>query len=374
MPARDRARAAGIVVGREDVVRSTRLFPGRPVASAMTGRYRALLAAEPAGPPARLVEREHDELDEGDVTVEVAWASLNYKDALAVTGGAPVVRRFPLVAGIDLAGRVLEAPPGGPAPGSHVVVTGCGLGEDHDGGFAERARVQAGWCVPLASADEARWAITIGTAGFTAMLCVLALERLGALEEDRKGRPVLVTGAAGGVGSFAVALLAARGSRVVAATGRPGEAAYLRRLGAEEVMDRADLLAGPDRPLGRERYAAAVDVAGGALLARVLSEVRSEGAVAACGLAGGAELHTTVYPFILRGVTLRGINAVWPAPPLREEAWARLRAALPAGLVEQVGDEIGLDEVVERAVDVLEGRVRGRLVVRVGRPDGVVAG
>ena len=335
-------------------------------------RFRALLAAEPDGTPARLVGLAEDELGDGDVTVEVAWASLNYKDALAVTGRSPVVRRFPLVAGIDLAGRVVESPPGGPAVGSYVVVTGCGLGEDHDGGFAERARVQAGWCVPLASAEEARWAITVGMAGFTAMLCVLGLERLGAL--DGHEPPVLVTGAAGGVGSFAVALLAARGAHVVAGTGRPEEAAYLRRLGADEVVARADLLAGPDRPLGRERFAAAVDVAGGPLLARVLTAVRAGGAVAACGLAGGSDLHTTVYPFILRGVTLMGINAVWPDPTVRAAAWARLRAELPAGLVGGVAEEIDLADVIDRAPQVLDGRVRGRLVVRVApagtqRPD-----
>ena len=336
----------------------------------MTGRYRALLAAGPDGMPARLVERDEDDLDEGDVTVEVTWAGLNYKDALAVTGRAPVARRFPLVAGIDLAGRVVDAPAGGPAPGSYVVVTGCGLGEDHDGGFAERARVAAAWCVPLASAAEARWAATIGTAGFTAMLSVLALERLGALD-DPGGRPVLVTGSAGGVGSFAVALLAARGSPVVAATGRPEEEGYLRRLGAGEVLERADLLGGPDRPLGRERFAAAVDVAGGRLLARVLAQIRAGGAVAACGLAGGAELETTVYPFILRGVTLTGINSVWPDPGVRRAAWARLRADAPTGLADEVGAEIALDEVVARAPDVLDGRVRGRLLVRVGSPPGV---
>lgn len=325
--------------------------------------FRALLAAEPDGTPARLVERTDDQLGDGDVLVEVAWASVNYKDALAVTGRAPVVRRFPLVAGIDLAGRVVEAPPDGPDVGSHVVVTGCGLGEDRDGGFAERARVQAGWCVPLASAEEARWAITVGTAGFTAMLCVLALERLGALEGEAP--PVLVTGAAGGVGSFAVALLAASGAHVVAGTGRPQEAAYLHRLGAAEVVARADLLAGPDRPLDRERFAAAVDVAGGPLLARVLAQVRAGGSVAACGLAGGADLHTTVYPFILRGITLAGINAVWPAPAIRAAAWARLRATLPGGLLGEVAEEIDLDDVIERAPEVLDGQVRGRLVVKV---------
>lgn len=330
--------------------------------------HRALLAAEPDGTPARVVERSDDELDDGDVTVEVAWASLNYKDALAVTGSAPVVRRFPLVAGIDLAGRVLDAPAGGPAVGSYVVATGCGLGEDHDGGFADRARLWADWCVPVASAQEARWAITLGMAGFTAMLCVLTLERLGSLDGDPEDRPVLVTGASGGVGSFAVALLAARGSRVAAATGRPEEADYLRRLGAAEVLPRSELLAGPARPLGRERFAAAVDVVGGEVLARVLSQVRSGGSVAACGLAGGSALETTVYPFILRGVTLAGVNAVWPDPALRRVAWDRLRRTLPPEAVGEVGTEVDLADVAARAVDVLEGRVRGRLIVRVGGP------
>jgi acrylyl-CoA reductase (NADPH) len=328
-------------------------------------RYRALLAAEPDGTPARLVERSSDELDEGDVTVEVGWSSLNYKDALAVTGNAPVVRRFPLVCGIDLAGRVISSTTPELSKGTIVVATGCGLGEEHDGGFAELARLHAHWCVPLASRDEARWAATIGTAGFTAMLAVLALERLGVLS-SAQGAPVLVTGAAGGVGSFAVALLAKRGLEVVALTGRLGEADYLNHLGATQVISRDEFLSEPRRPLARERYAGAVDVAGGEVLARVLAQIRAGGAVAACGMAAGGVLETTVYPFILRGTTLAGINSVWPPSSLRMEAWRRLRSELPASLVEEIGTTIGLDEVIARAPDVLGGRVRGRLVVRVG--------
>jgi len=331
----------------------------------MSFSFKAVLAAEPDGTPARLVQLGAEDLDSGDVTVEVAWSSLNYKDALALTGAAPVVRRFPLVCGIDLAGVVVSSESPVLEVGTHVVATGCGLGEDHDGGYAGRARVDAGWCVPLASAEEARWAISIGTAGFTAMLSVLALERVGALGQGQGDRPVLVTGAAGGVGSFAVALLAARGIEVVAATGRPEEADYLTHLGAARIVSRADLLEAPTRPLDKERYSAAVDVVGGAILARVLAQVASGGAVAACGLAGGSDLSTTVYPFILRGVTLAGINAVWPAPSLRQEAWQQLRSTLPGGLVDAVVHTIDLEQVIDRAPDLLSGSVRGRLLIRV---------
>lgn len=331
-------------------------------------RFRALLAAEPDGTPARFVERTEADLEDGDVTIEVAWSSLNYKDALAITGSAPVVRKFPLVCGIDLAGRVVASASSSVPTGSHVVVTGCGLGEDRDGGYSGMARVPGAWCVVLGSADEARRAVAIGTAGLTAMLCVLALERNGLLDgasaEDRL--PVLVTGAAGGVGSFAVAILAGLGLRVVASTGRPEEASYLHDLGAAEILDRQDLLAGKSRPLDKERYAGAVDVVGGATLARVLSQIRHGGAVAACGLAGGADLATTVHPFILRGVTLAGVNAVWPAPPVRIEAWRRLGEDVPAGLIEEIANVVALDDVRTWAPELLAGRVRGRLVVEVG--------
>jgi len=333
--------------------------PGAPA------RFPALLAAEPDGTPARLVGLEEADLDEGDVTVAIAWSSLNYKDALAVTGRAPVVRRFPMVCGIDLAGRVTASTHPGLSLGDEVVVVGCGLGENHTGGYAGLARVPGSWCVRLPPGLDLRRSMAIGTAGFTAMLAVLALERVGISPEGLAEPPVLVTGAAGGVGSIAVAVLARLGYRVAASTGRPGEAAYLRRLGASEVLQRAELADGPRRSLGDERFSAAIDVVGGETLANVLSQVRRDGAVAACGLAGGGELPASVYPFVLRGVTLAGVNSTWPPPGWRERAWQRLATDLPAELLDEMTVVEPLSRVPELAGALLSGAVRGRVVVEV---------
>ena len=336
-----------------------------PTGPSVHATFRALLAAEADGTPARIVELEEADLDEGDVTIAVAWSSLNYKDALAVTGRAPVVRRFPMVCGVDLAGRVAASSSPALAPGDEVLVVGCGLGEDHAGGYAGLARVPGAWCVRLPPGIDLRRSMAIGTAGFTAMLAVLALERVGISPIALAERPVLVTGAAGGVGSIAVALLARLGYRVTASTGRPEEAAYLRRLGASEVLARAGLAEGPGRPLCNERFGAAIDVVGGGTLANVLSRVCRDGAVAACGLAGGGELPTSVYPFILRGVTLAGVNSTWPPPGWREQAWQRLARDLPAELLGEMTTVEPLSRVPELAASLLSGGVRGRVVVEV---------
>ncbi len=326
------------------------------------GRFPALVAAAP-GVPARLVAIEERELGEGDVTIAVRWSSLNYKDALALRAAAPVVRRFPMVCGIDLAGEVVSSDHEGIVPGDEVVVTGCGLGEEHPGGFAAYARVPGQWCVPLPPGLDTRQAMALGTAGLTAMLAVLLLERNGSTPDALGGLPLLVTGAAGGVGSIAVALGARLGYRVVASTGRPEEAPYLEWLGASEVLDRRELSEGTSRALERVRFGAVIDVVGGATLARALAATRPFGTVAACGLAGGAELSTTIHPFILRGIVLAGVNSVHPASSDRAAAWHRLAATIPGELLQGITASIGLDEASDLASRLLDGRVRGRIVV-----------
>ena len=261
---------------------------------------------------------------DGDVTVAVEWSTVNYKDGLALTGKSPVVRRFPMIAGIDFAGVVETSSHPGWEPGDKVIVNGWGLGETHLGAYAQKARVRGDWLVRLPETMSAREAMAIGTAGYTAMLSVMALEHAGI--EPARG-PVIVTGAAGGVGSVAVALLAKLGYTVIASTGRPEEAAYLKGLGAAEVIERKELT-GPPRALGKERWAGGIDAVGSTTLANVLSMTRYRGAVAACGLAGGMDLPTTVAPFILRGVSLIGIDSVMCPLPLRQEAWRRLETEL----------------------------------------------
>ncbi len=261
---------------------------------------------------------------DGDVTVRVEYSTVNYKDGLAITGKAPVVRRFPMIAGVDLAGTVESSSHPNWKPGDKVILNGWGLGETHLGAYAEKARVKGDWLVRLPASMTTRDAMAIGTAGYTAMLAVMALERAG-LEPSRG--PVIVTGAAGGVGSVAIALLAKLGYRVIASTGRPEDAGYLKGLGAAEVIERKELT-GPPRPLGKERWAGGIDVVGSTTLANVLSMTRYGGAVAACGLAGGMDLPTTVAPFILRGVSLLGIDSVMCPLPIRQEAWRRLETDL----------------------------------------------
>ncbi len=302
-------------------------------------------------------------LPAGDVRVRVEWSSLNYKDGLALTGSPGVVRTFPMVPGIDLAGVVEESAVAEFAAGDRVVVTGCGLSEKYWGGYAEQARVPAGFVVPVPEEFSTRQAMAIGTAGFTAMQCVDALERHGLRPG---GRDVVVTGAAGGVGSIAVALLARKGYRVVASTGRLEEAEYLRGLGAAEVMDRAELAAPATRPMESERWGGAVDTVGGETLAGLIRTMAHGSAVAACGLAGGTALHTTVFPFILRGVGLLGVNSVEVANEERRRIWGLLAEGLDRGLLDSLTAEIALEELGEWAGRVLAGQVRGRVVVRVG--------
>ncbi len=311
----------------------------------------------------RLRQLQEEDLPAGDVTVAVEYSTLNYKDALAITGKGPVVRRFPMVPGIDFAGRVEGSDHGGFKPGDRVVLNGWGVGEKHWGGLAQRARVSGDWLIPLPAGFDSRQAMAIGTAGYTAMLCVLALERQGITPDLGE---VLVTGAAGGVGSVAVALLAKLGYRVIASTGRPQEGEYLRQLGAAEIIDRNEL-SSPGKPLASERWAGAIDTVGSHTLANVCASTRYNGAVAACGLAQGMDLPATVAPFILRGVTLVGVESVMCARERRLEAWQRLAEDLDIAKLELITREIALGEAIDTAGEILAGKIRGRLVVDVNR-------
>ncbi|WP_119354131.1 MDR family oxidoreductase [Azohydromonas sediminis] len=321
-----------------------------------------LLDKTDAGVTATLAELDDARLPAGDVLLGVEYSTLNYKDGLAITNRAPVVRQWPMVPGIDGAGTVLESTHPDWKPGDRVVLNGWGVGETHWGCLAQRARLKGDWLVPLPAAFTARQAMAIGTAGYTAMLCVLALERHGVQPGDGD---VLVTGATGGVGSVAVALLSRLGYRVTAATGKTAEADYLRRLGAATVIDRAELAA-PGKPLQKERWAAVVDAVGSHTLVNALAQTRYGGVVAACGLAQGMDLPGTVAPFILRGVTLAGIDSVMAPMPRRREAWQRLARDLDAALLESMTQEIGLGDVVDAAQRLMNGQVRGRIVVRIG--------
>jgi len=326
------------------------------------GAFKAIVIEKTeAGQTARLTDFDDKDLMEGDVTVGVEWSTVNYKDGLALTGKSPVVRRFPMIAGIDFAGTVESSSHPGWKSGDKVILNGWGLGETHLGGFAQKARVKGDWLVRLPEKMSARDAMAIGTAGYTAMLAVMALERASIV--PTRG-PVIVTGAAGGVGSVAVALLAKLGYTVTASTGRSAEAAYLKGLGAAEVIDRKDLT-GPPRALGKERWAGGIDAVGSTTLANVLSMTRYGGAVAACGLAGGMDLPTTVAPFILRGVSLIGIDSVMCPLPLRQEAWRRLEADLDRGKIAAMTSEIGLGEVIDAGARIVAGQLRGRTVVKI---------
>jgi acrylyl-CoA reductase (NADPH) len=315
-----------------------------------------------AGQTVRLTDFDEKDLMDGDVTVRVEWSTVNYKDGLAVTGKAPVVRRFPMIAGVDFAGTVESSAHPSWKAGDQVILNGWGLGETHLGAYAEKARVKGDWLVRRPARISAREAMAIGTAGYTAMLAVMALERAGI---DPSRGPVIVTGAAGGVGSVAVALLAKLGYAVAASTGRPEESAYLKDLGASEIVNRSELT-GAVRPLAKERWAAGIDVVGSTTLANVLSMTRYGGAVAACGLAGGMDLPSSVAPFILRGVSLLGIDSVMCPLPLRQEAWHRLEADLDRAKIAAMANEIGLDEVIAAGRRIVEGKVRGRIVVKIG--------
>ncbi|MHB2206265.1 acrylyl-CoA reductase (NADPH) [Methylobacterium sp. CM6257] len=322
-----------------------------------------LIEKDEAGYRAGLREIDEAQLPEGDVTVDVAYSTLNYKDGLAITGKGPVVRKFPMVPGIDIAGTVRESRHPGYRAGDRVILNGWGVGETHWGGLAQVARLKGDWLVPLPEAFTPRQAMAIGTAGYTAMLCVIALERHGVSPE--KGE-IVVTGAAGGVGSTAVALLSRLGYTVVAVSGRPEEADYLRGLGAAEILDRATFSA-PGKPLARERWAGAVDVVGSHTLANVCAATKYRGVVTACGLAQGMDLPASVAPFILRGVSLIGIDSVMCPRPERLEAWDRLVRDLDPAKLDAITDEIGLTDVVATAERLMAGRVRGRVVVDVNR-------
>jgi acrylyl-CoA reductase (NADPH) len=314
------------------------------------------------GQVARVRDVEQDQL-QGPVLVRVGYSTLNYKDALAITGRSPVLRKFPAVPGIDLAGVVEESQDPAWKPGDRVLLNGWGAGESHWGGLAQLARVPGEWLLRLPPAFTDRQAMAIGTAGYTAMLCVLALERHGVRPEDGE---VLVTGASGGVGSLAIALLAKRGYAVVASTGRTQETEYLRSLGASSVMDRAEL-SSPGKALGRERWAGVVDSVGSHTLANACATTRYRGAVAACGLAQGMDFPVTVAPFILRGVTLYGIDSSRAPVKLRSSAWDRLAEDVDLAKLEMMTHELGLMDAIGAADDLLAGRVRGRLVVNVNR-------
>jgi acrylyl-CoA reductase (NADPH) len=313
--------------------------------------------------PQELHWTDVDEADlmEGDVTVEVSHSTVNYKDGLALTGSSPVVRRWPMIPGIDFAGTVSASTDPDVAVGDAVVLNGWGVGETHLGGYAERARVPGGWLVPLPGAFTPAQAMAIGTAGLTAMLCVLALERHGVAPGDG---PVLVTGAAGGVGSVAISLLSGLGHEVWASTGRAAEADYLRALGASEVLDRAEL-SEPGRPLGKERWVAAVDSVGSHTLANVLAGTRYGGTVAACGLAQGMDLPGSVAPFILRGVTLAGVDSVMAPRPARLEAWDRLATDLDVAKLDAITTTRPVADAPDLAKDILAGDIRGRVVLEV---------
>jgi acrylyl-CoA reductase (NADPH) len=313
------------------------------------------------GTTAALTQFDEADLMEGDVTVAVEWSTLNYKDGLAVTGKAPVVRRFPMIAGIDFAGTVeLSAHPGWKA-GDKVVCTGWGLGETHLGAYAEKARVKGDWLVRLPEGMSPREAMAIGTAGLTAMLAVLALEKQGLAPNSG---PMVVTGAAGGVGSVAISVLAKLGYHVIASTGRMSEAPYLKGLGAAELIDRNEL-SGPAKPLAKERWAGGVDSVGSTTLANLLSMTKYGGAVAACGLAAGMDLPTSVAPFILRGVCLLGIDSVMCPINTRKVAWTRLAADLDRAKLTEITQEIGLGQVIGMGAEILKGQVRGRIVVKI---------
>jgi acrylyl-CoA reductase (NADPH) len=313
------------------------------------------------GTKAALTNFDEANLMDGDVTVRVEYSTVNYKDGLAITGKAPVVRRFPMIAGVDFAGTVESSNHASWKTGDKVVLNGWGCGETHLGAYAEKSRVKGDWLVPLPKTMTARDAMAIGTAGYTAMLAVMALERHGLRPSDGG---IAVSGAAGGVGSVAIGLLADLGYTVHAITGRPQEADYLKSLGAAEIIDRKEVT-GAVRPLGRERWAGAIDSAGSTVLANLLSMTRYGGAVAACGLAAGMDLPTSVAPFILRGVCLYGIESVMCPIERRREAWKRLETDLNRQKLAAMTREIGLSDVLQVAPQILEGTVRGRIVVKI---------
>jgi acrylyl-CoA reductase (NADPH) len=329
----------------------------------MSDSFKALMLTQDEGGKtlAEVMQLTNENLPAGDVLVAVDYSSLNYKDGLAVTGKGKIVRTWPMVPGIDLAGSVLASDSPDYAVGDQVVLTGWSVGEKYWGGYSQRQRVQSKWLVPLPEGMDTRQAMTIGTAGFTAMLCVMTLEEAGVTPD--KGA-VLVTGASGGVGSVSVAILNKLGYTVAAVSGRPESEEYLRQLGASEFVSREEM-SQPPRPLEGQRWAGAIDTVGGILLARVLAETNYGGCIAACGLAGGAELPTTVMPFILRNVSLRGVDSVMCPAERRKVAWSRLVRDLPAEALGEIGHTASLEELPEMAEKIIAGQVRGRVIVDV---------
>jgi acrylyl-CoA reductase (NADPH) len=326
--------------------------------------YQALqIHKDDAGYRCTLQTLDDSALPEGDVTVQVDYSTINYKDGLAITGKSPVVRKFPLTPGIDLAGTVTDSQHPLFKAGDKVVLNGWGVGESHSGGLAQKARLKGDWLVKLPAAFTPRQAMAIGTAGYTAMLCVMALQKHGVTPD--KG-DILVTGAGGGVGSVAIALLAKLGYRVVASTGRLQDADYLRQLGAADVIDRAELSA-PGKPLAKERWAGVVDTVGSHTLANACASTKYGGVVTACGLAQGMDFPSSVAPFILRGVTLAGIDSVMAPRAVREAAWARLAQDLDTAQLERMTREVGLADALGLGAEILAGQVRGRVVVNVNR-------
>jgi len=306
-------------------------------------------------------ELNDDRLPDGDVTVQVDFSTINYKDGLAITGSAPVVRNYPMVPGIDFAGTVEASDNSDYKTGDKVVLNGWGVGERHWGGLSQKARVKGEWLVSLPSAFSAEQAMSIGTAGYTAMLCVMAIEKNGVTPDQG---PIIVTGANGGVGSVAIAILSKLGYEVHASTGRASEADFLKGLGASEIIDR-ETLSNPGRPLGKELYAGGIDAVGSHTLANVLSQIKYGGAVAACGLAQGMDLPASVAPFILRGITLAGVDSVMASKEVRTEAWNRLATDLDISKLEALTTKVPLADAIGVAGDILKGQVRGRVVVDV---------
>jgi acrylyl-CoA reductase (NADPH) len=306
-----------------------------------------------------VVELTNDDLMEGDVTIAVEATTVNYKDGLAITGKSPVIRHWPMVPGIDLVGTVLDSASSEFSEGDKVLLNGFGVGEAHWGGYAERARLKSDWLIALPSGIDPKQAMGVGTAGYTAMLCVMALERYGLTPSSG---PIIVTGANGGVGSVAISILSKLGYHVIASTGRVDESGFLKELGANEIIDRAEL-SEAGRPLGKERWAGGVDAVGSHTLANLLAQTNYGGAVAACGLAQGFDLPATVMPFILRGVALLGVDSVMASKELRKEAWGRIATDLDMSKLAALTTEIGFDDIIQTATDIVDGKVRGRVIV-----------
>lgn len=322
-----------------------------------------LITKDDMGYRAQVTNVDEAALPEGDVHVKVHYSTLNYKDGLAITGKSPIVRSFPMVPGIDLTGEVIKSSSPEFKPGDLVLLNGWGVGESHWGGLAQEARLKSEWLIPLPKAFTAKQSLAIGTAGYTAMLCIMAIQKHGVLPGDGE---ILVTGAAGGVGSFAVSLLHQLGYTVVASSGRLEEADYLKSLGASEVIDRATLTQ-PGKPLAKERWAAVVDSVGSHTLANACAATKANGAVAACGLAQGMDFPGTVAPFILRGITLYGINSVTQPKQKRIEAWNQLATLCKPDQLLEIAKEISLEQAIAVAADLIDGKVRGRVIVDVNR-------